>query len=131
MAKERAGAANVVAQEQERVQVEHRGDRLTVPLKGFPPGFVLRPGSRVILVDEPSGPVARPLVRALRQRLRRADVERRGPLDVQGRRVELQPGTVLDEIGPPGETRAEDDYEVWVVEGADPAAQVIAARRHR
>jgi hypothetical protein len=133
MANERTGAAKVISQEGERVQVEHGGKRLTVPVRGFPPRFKLRAGSRVILVDEPSGPVARPLVRVMRQKLRREDVEKRGTLEVQGRRLELQESTVLEGIEPRGEARAADEYEIWIVEGAegDPTEQVIGLRRRR
>ena len=131
MAQERSGAAKVVAQEGDRVQVEHRGERLTVPMRGFPRGFKLLPGRRVILVDEPSGPAARPLVRLITQRLRREAVEKRGPLELEGRRAQMQESTVLEGLAPPGEPQAEDDYEIWIVERAegDPTEQVIAARR--
>ncbi|MGH8435639.1 MAG: hypothetical protein ACRERX_14445 [Pseudomonas sp.] len=132
MAQERDGAAKVIAQEGERVQVEHKTERLTVPMRGFPPGFKLRPGGRVILVDESSGPVARPLVRALRARVARETVQQRGTLEVEGRRLEMQPGTIIDEPKSDAEARALEDYELWVVErtGTD-QDQVVAARRLR
>jgi hypothetical protein len=129
---ERDGAAKVTAQERDRLQVEHRGERLTVPMAGFPPGFRLRPGGSVILVDEPTGTVARPLVRATVARLPRAEVERRGTVESEGRRLELQEATVLEEIDRPG-APATDEYEIWIVERAErePTEQVIAARRRR
>jgi hypothetical protein len=129
MAKERNGAAKVIAQEGTRLQVEHRGARLSVPMQGFPPGFTLRPGARVILYDGDSGTSARPLTRAIRSRIQRADLEKRGPLEVGGRRLEMQPGTVVEET-PRATAAASDDYEIWIVEGAEgDAPQVIAARR--
>lgn len=131
MAKERNGAAKVIAQEGTRLQVEHKGERLTVPMQGFPPGFTLRPGERVILNDESSGLVARPLVRAVRSRIQREDVQKRGALEIGGRRLEMQASTVVEEQSPRGEARASDEYDVWIVEGAegDATQQVIAARR--
>jgi hypothetical protein len=44
--------------------IQQQGDKVTVavPLVGFPPGFQLQPGDRVILVNEAAGVVARPLV---------------------------------------------------------------------
>jgi hypothetical protein len=66
MSKERSGAATVVSQEGDEVQVEHGDDKLTARMVGFPPGFRLRPGERVILRDEASGVTARPLVVACR-----------------------------------------------------------------
>jgi hypothetical protein len=132
MAKERNGAAKVIAQEGTRLQVEHKGERLTVPMQGFPPGFTLRPGARVILYDESSGPAARPLVRAVRSRIQRGDLEKRGALEVGGRRLEMQASTVVEEASPRAAAAgASDEYEVWIVEGAegDATQQVIAARR--
>ena len=35
MAKERNGAAKVIAQDGTRLQVEHKGERLTVPMQGW------------------------------------------------------------------------------------------------
>jgi hypothetical protein len=45
--------------------IGHDGDRVlvSVPMMGFPPGFKLRPGERVVIVAEESGAAARPLVR--------------------------------------------------------------------
>ena len=132
MPKEKNGAARVIAQEGSRVQVEHKGGSLTVPMQGFPPGFTLRPGSRVILYEEASGLSARPLTRAIRSRVQRADLQKRGTLEVGGRRVEMQASTVVEDAAPEGARgeRAADDYEVWIVEGPEGEAtpQVIAAR---
>lgn len=133
MARERDGAARVISQDGERVRVEHQGKQLAVPMRGFPPAFTLRPGARVILYEEPSGLVARPLVRALRARVRGEDVAARGPLAVADRRLEMQPGTVVEEARPrPGEPPS-DEYEIWYIERTDGEAadQVVAVRRRR
>jgi hypothetical protein len=58
IAGEGGGVATVIKQDGNRVLV-------SVPMAGFPPGFQLRPGERVVLVTEPSGPAARPLVRSM------------------------------------------------------------------
>ena len=102
-------------------------------MRGFPPGFQLRPGARVILLDEPSGPVAHPLVRARTFRLPREAVQRRGALEAEGRRLEMQPSTVLEERATSGDEGPTAEYEVWVVERADsdPVEQVMAVRRRR
>jgi hypothetical protein len=131
MAQERSGAATVLAQEGERLQVDYRGQRLSVPMRGFPPGFALRPGTRVILVDEPSGTVARPLVRAITTRVPVDVAERRGAIELEGRRLEMQPSTVLEQPRPLEATRPSDEAVVWVMERGDaqPPDQVIAVRR--
>jgi hypothetical protein len=49
-------AATIAGQEGDRVLV-------SVPVAGFPPGFQLRAGERVVLATDDSGLVARPLVR--------------------------------------------------------------------
>jgi len=122
-----------MSQDGERVQVDHRGKRLTVPMRGFPPGFTLRPGARVILYEEPSGPVARPLVRAVRSRVRPQDIAARGEIEVAERRLEMQANTIVEEAPPQPNEPPSDEYEVWFVERADgdAADQVIAARRRR
>jgi hypothetical protein len=136
MSQERAGAATVIAQEGDRVQVDHNGKWLTVPMRGFPDGFKLVPGRLVVLFDEPTGPVARPLVRVVRAvpsgQLGEGG-DRPGVLEHEGRRLEMQEGTVFDEPQPGVEARASEDNDVWIVEraGGDPADQVIAVRRSR
>lgn len=50
---------NVVAQEGDRVL-------LSFPMDGFPQGFTLRPGERVVLVDLESDLAVKPLVRELK-----------------------------------------------------------------
>jgi len=129
--RERDGAATVIAQDGDRVQVEHRGEKLTVPMKGFPAGFSLTPGSRVILTDEPSGPVARTLVRAFTSRVDAQAVARRGTFEAAGRRLQMQPSTVVESLERPEQTDAAAEYEVWITEGgADQTpSQVVAVRR--
>ena len=129
MIKERNRAATVVKQSDDLVEVEHNRERLTVPTDGFPPGFKLRPGARVILVEGSTGLVAKPLVRAIESRLQPASINRREPLEVQGRRVELQDSTILDDR--PETKTPTDDYVVWVVERGegDASEQAIAVRR--
>jgi hypothetical protein len=100
-------------------------------MRGFPPGFTLRPGSRVILVDEPSGTVARPLVRTVTSPVPVDVAERRGMVETGGRRLEMQPSTVLDQARPREAARPSDEAVLWVVERGDGQSsdQVIAVRR--
>jgi hypothetical protein len=73
--------------------IQQDGDNLvvSVPMAGFPPGFKIRPGERVVLMNDDGGPTVRPLVRAVE-----ADA-----VDTQGdearannQRFALQPGTI-------------------------------------
>jgi hypothetical protein len=76
----------------------------------------------------------------------REAVGSRGVLQHEGRSLELQEGTVVDEAQPggevmgfagraPGQARAseDEDYDLWIVERAegDPTDQVIAVGRRR
>jgi len=133
MPSERNRAATVIAREGDRVRIEHAGKQLTVPLRGFPPGFELRPGTRVIVVDEPSGPVARPLVRAVRATISPDLVQKRARINVAERQIDIQPGTVVEEPPSPVDNPAVEEYVLWIVERADREAtdQVIAALRRR
>ena len=132
MAQERNGAATVISQEGNQVRLEHSGKQLTVSLKGFPPGFRLRPGDRVILVDETSGTVARPLVRAISSRLARESLRATNSFEVDGRQLQTQESTIFADQPKPTE-RASDQYVVWVVERGhgEVANQVIAVRPGR
>lgn len=116
MAGERGGVTSVTRQEEDRVLV-------SLPMVGFPPGFKLRPGERVVVVNEPSGPAVRPLVRAEVVSGEQAQQER---LEVQGTTLQAQAATV----------RGEDDAEehvVWYVDpgSAEGPAQIIASRPRR
>lgn len=131
MPQERDGSGTVIAQRGDRLDVDYKGQRLTVAMKGFPPGFELQPQSRVVLVDESGGTVARPLVRLIKSQLPPGDVEKRGPLNVAGRALQMQANTVVTEASATSDTKP-GEYEVWVVERAgEEANQVIAVRRRR
>jgi hypothetical protein len=133
MAKERDAAATVISQDGNRLEVDHRGERLTVSMRGFPPGFTLRTGSRVILYQSPSELLARPLVRAVRARARPEEVGGRRGIEVEGRRLEMQDNTIVEERPARPNESPSEDYEVWLVErghGESPD-QVIAVRRRR
>ena len=95
---------------------------VAVPMVGFPDGFQLAPGARVVLVSTPSGAAVRPLVRAVPGAVApEADAD-------DGARV-LQEATEVGEQpsvkGSPGED------VVWVVDSGDTQGpeQVIAVRR--
>jgi hypothetical protein len=95
---------------------------VAVPMVGFPDGFQLAPGARVVLVSTPSGPAARPLVRA---------VPGAAPPESDaddGSRV-TQDATEVGEQ-PSVEGSPSEDV-VWVVDsvGAEGPEQVIAVRR--
>ena len=111
----------VVGQEGDRVHV-------AVPMAGFPEGFELQPGTRVLLVQTPSGPAARPLVRATRARVEREAVNRRESLGGEGARQSLQEATEVSEQ--PAVGRRGDEDVVFVVESeeADAPEQVVAVR---
>jgi hypothetical protein len=103
---------------------------VAVPMAGFPEGFQLPPGARVVLVRGPSGPAVRPLARAISGRVPPEAVEQRGEVPTGlGRRARMQDATVVGEQ--PSTERAGDEDVVWVVESTDPDApdQVIAVRR--
>ncbi len=133
MAGERSGAATVISQEGGQLQLEHRGSRLTARMEGFPQGFQLRNGDRVILLDAPTGTVARPLVRAVSLPLKSDDLKSRRSVLAQGRRLELQPGTLSAEPNQRIDSLGDGEYTAWVVERAadDAAGQVIAVARRR
>ena len=101
---------------------------VSVPMVGFPEGFELPPGARVMLVNTPSGPAARPLVRATRTTVPREALEGRDELELDDRRAVLQDATVVGEQ--PQVEGAGDEDVVWLVESGeekDPD-QVIAVR---
>lgn len=110
------------------VRQEGQTTLVAVPMAGFPEGFQLEPGARVVLVSTPSGPAVRPLVRMTHTDVPPEVLEERGELTAEGRRMTLQEATVVDEQprveGSPG-----DDL-VWVVDSSDKEGpeQVIAVR---
>jgi hypothetical protein len=101
---------------------------VAVPMVGFPEGFQLAPGARVVLVSTPSGPAVRPLVRSLSVDVPREALEERGELTVGDRRMMLQDATVVAEQ-PSVEGSPSEDI-VWVVDSSDKEGpeQVIAVR---
>lgn len=97
---------------------------VTLPLVGFPPGFRLRPGDRVVVAqDDESRLVVRPLVRAVTVQERPDEsVEQ---LVAEGQTFTLGAGAVREEHGEP-------PYSVWVVDNATgERGQVIAFRPQR
>jgi hypothetical protein len=122
MAGEEGVVASIVKQEGDRVVI-------SVPMVGFPRGFQLRSGERVVLVKEVSGPAARPLIRSTVVQLPLAKLTA-GAFEIDGQPHVLQAASVRDEPSPrvePGES------VVFVVdEGSAPGPkQVIAIRRQR
>ncbi len=113
----------VIGQEGLRVHV-------TVPMVGFPEGFQLKPGARVVLVSTPSGPVARPLVRAVRAEVPADALEKRAEFTLQDSRKVVQDATVVAEQPSIGAEPPREDV-AWVVESVDAEGpdQVIAVRR--
>lgn len=129
MTQERNRAATVLEQRGDRLNVRHEGERLELPMVGFPPGFRLGEGDRVIVVDEPSGPVARPLVRSLVAELPPDAIAAGERLTIAGRRLEIQGKTVVSP--PPRVTREpSSEHVLWVVESEEREApgRVIAVR---
>lgn len=110
------------------VRQEGQTSLVALPMIGFPEGFQLAPGARVVLVSTPSGPAVRPLVRSTTARVPAEAVEQRGDLTVDGRRMTLQEATVVGEQ-PRTEGSPGDDV-VWVVDSTDTEGpeQVIAVR---
>lgn len=117
---EQGHVVTVVGQEGQSVLV-------AVPMAGFPEGFQLAPGARVVLVRARSGLAVRPLTRALRVRVPPEVLERRAGASFEGK--ELQEATVVGEQPPVGE--APDEDLVWVVDSGDAEGpdQVIGIRR--
>jgi hypothetical protein len=106
----------VSRQEQDRVLV-------SIPMVGFPPGFELRPGDRVVLVHDEQGTVVRPLVRSMtvQEQLN----ETGGQLVAGEQTMALQPASVRGDVGfgPP--------YTVWVTDRTDDQGHVVAFRSAR
>jgi hypothetical protein len=106
---------NVVAQEGDRVL-------LSFPMDGFPEGFTLRPGERVVLVDIESDLAVKPLVREFRVD-DISDVSA-ASMSAGDERYALQGGTIRDDEGHGG------PYLVTVVDAgsAEGPEQVLAIR---
>lgn len=125
MAKEQQGEVGHVVTV---ARQEGQAALVAVPMAGFPEGFQLAPGARVVLVSTPSGPAVRPLVRSMTADVPRDAVEARGELTVGDRRLTLQDATVVDEQQSVEASPGEDT--VWVVHSSDKEGpeQVIAVR---
>jgi hypothetical protein len=120
---EEGHVVSVTGQEGERALV-------AVRMVGFPEGFQLPEGARVVLASTPSGPVVRPLAQAISGRVPPEAVEQRGEVSLGlGRQGALQDATVVGEQ--PSTEAAPDEDVVWVVESTDRDAtdQIIAVRR--
>jgi hypothetical protein len=81
---------------------QEKGDRvrLSVPMVGFPPGFRLAEGTRVVLVHGKSGPAVMPLVREVK--VDSLSEAAGGLLSVAGARLETQTSTVRGDREHPG-----------------------------
>src|SRR5688572_19361948 len=116
MPNERNSTARVLSQEDDNLQVDYNGERLTVPMKGFPPEFKLQKGSRVIIYDDPAGTVARRLARFAVAKLSPEAVVKGGPLQVEGRRLQTGPAIGLDRRAVETERERGDQYVLWAIE---------------
>jgi hypothetical protein len=113
------------------VTIVQRADHVlvSVPLVGFPSGFQVRPGERVVLVNERSGPAARPLVKTTIVNEAAREIVARGAVDIYGEPHVLQPSTVISDAAPGGEY-GKRGCAVFVVDpgSAEGPKQVIAIR---
>ena len=125
MAREQGEEGSVVAV----VGQEGTNALVSVPMVGFPEGFQLAAGARVVLVSTPSGPAARPLVRAVEGAVSPEALDQRGDLEVGGKRLVLQEATEIGEQ-PSAKGSAGEDV-LWVIETGDreQPEQVVAVRR--
>lgn len=98
------------------------GDRVLVslPLVGFPDGYMLRPGARVVVVFDEDGPAVRPAVDIVPIGDSAPDATG-GTLTARGRRLEVPANIVRDESG-------NGEYIAFVI-GGDEGEQVVAIRR--
>jgi len=86
---EHGGVATVVNLDGDNVHV-------SIPLLGFPPGFVLRPGERVMVMVEGSGLAARPLVDTVVVPDSGEDLALRGSVNINDVPHTMQAATVSD-----------------------------------
>jgi hypothetical protein len=98
------------------------GDRVLVslPLVGFPAGYTLRPGARVVVVFDEDGPAVRPAVDVVPIGASAPDAAG-GTVTAKGRRLEVPANIVHDE-------RGDGEYIAFVI-GGDEGEQVVAIRR--
>jgi hypothetical protein len=95
---------------------------VSIPLVGFPEGFVLRPGERVMVMVEDSGLAARPLVETVVIPDSFEDSALRESMDINGVPHTLQAATI-SEVG--------RGTVVWVVDSGSATGpkQIVATRR--
>lgn len=131
--RERDRAATVLSQDGEQLTVKHEGERLLLRMVGFPPGFTLRKGDRVIVVDEPDEVVARPLVRTVVADLSPTVVPAPGPLEVEGHRFMVEDATIISPVSQAKPRPASGRQVLWVVETEvrEGPERVIATRPGR
>jgi hypothetical protein len=87
MAGEESAVATVVQQQGNRVL-------LSFPMAGFPAGFKLHSGDRVVLVSEPAGLAVRPLVRSTTVTIPAGAVAKNGQLKIGKQKYVLQAASV-------------------------------------
>jgi hypothetical protein len=123
MAELGGGVASVVEQKDQKILV-------SVPLAGIPPGFRLRPGEKVVLVNEASGLVARPLIVTRRVKMTARDLEQAdNAVDIEGERYAVQSASQLGWASAEGKQVKPGEYEVFIVESsAQGPKQIIASR---
>ena len=112
--------------------VRQDGDHVlvSVPMIGFPAGFRLRPGERVVLSNDDPGPAVRPLVKATVVHISKSAISKRGAIEINGNTYTLQPATILNDLSPGKDSEEPREYVFWLVDPgtAEGPPQVIAAR---
>lgn len=113
--------ASVVEQQEQKVTV-------SVPLAGCPPGFRLRAGERVVLVNEGSGTVARPLI--VSRRVKATPRVVGDVVEIEGERYPVQAAAQIAGASTEGQPAKPGEYDVFFVEAGSAAGpkQVIASR---
>jgi hypothetical protein len=114
MAGEHGQITSIMRQEGDRVLV-------SLPLVGFPPGYTLRPGSRVVVVFDENGPAVRPAVEPVPVGNSAPQISANS-LTASGRSFDVPANIVRDDSG-------SGDYVAFVIGGGDDGEQVVALRR--
>lgn len=115
MAGEFGQIASITRQEGDRVLV-------SLPLVGFPPGYQLKPGAKVVVVFDEDGPAVRPAVDVVPIGAA-APESVGGTLNAKGKRLEVPANIVRDDSG-------NGDYVAFVI-GGDEGEQVVAIGRRQ
>lgn len=123
MAELGGGIALVVGQKDQHILV-------SLPLAGCPPGFQLRAGERVVVVNEADGLSARPLIVTRRAKLSAQDLADTSTVNVAGERHPVQAASQLGWSSAEGKPAEPGEYDVFLVdsETAEGPRQVIASR---